>query len=1016
IQPDDKPPVFDVEPGDIELERGSDLLVLARFAKDARLPQELTLHVDSANEPVAMQQSLSDPIFAARVPEVRNDLTYRVGIGQHRTQTYRVTVFEYPELMRADAELTYPEYTTLTARRIEDVRQLAAVEGSRLRWRCQLNKPVASARLVTAEGNELALEPTPEDPTMVAAELTLTTTQRWRLVLVDDRRRENRDQPEFVATVVPNRPPELKLTFPRRDLKVSPLQEVPLEATVSDDFGVERWGLAYDLVGKRAGSIVLGEKLPAHQAHPGRQTMALEDLQARPDELLAWHIWAEDLGADGKLRRTTSDIFFAEVSPFDEIFREASSDDGPPGGEQAQADEALKLQKEIISATWNLRRRERPEALSPGYPADVRTIADSQQKAIDSLAEVRDKLQAAEPRAILDEVEQQMRSSLQALGTGAEGPSLSLLDEALPAQQAAYQGLLRLRARENRISRSKGAQGGVGASANGQNLDQLELKEDDARYESRQRAGEANQTPAEREREEFLKRLRELARRQEDANEKIKELQAALDAARDEETRRELERQLKRLRDEQRDLLRDVDQLKNDFEQPEHNQPLAEASRQLDATREDVRQASNALEKGETSQALTAGKRAESELDQLREDFRKQTASQYADEVRNLVDRARELDERQQRIGEQLADGDKRNGKPQAKSKGSLRPSEAADEASGGENPQLPQELERQQKELGALVDDARQLTERAEGNEPLLTKQLYDALREAHHTQTQRAVEMMHKLAAAGLNREAGKIAPRAEQGVQQLRERIEKAAESVLGDDVESLRRAQRDVEQLAQALAGEMARENSQPQASSNSSPSDDHKARDGKSTEEGQPSAEAKPRDKAKGSDKGKAPAKAAKTGDGNSPGETGAANNADRNGSATQVATQDNGNTTNDAAGPGGALNGPDWRQWSDTLRNVEEFVPGTRLRSAAARVREQAQSIRAESKRHSKPPNWNLVRETVYEPLIELQRELNEELLRRTEPETVVPLDRDPVPDRFGEAVRKYYERLGSGQ
>ena len=30
--------------------------------------------------------------------------------------------------------------------------------------------------------------------------------------------------------------------------------------------------------------------------------------------------------------------------------------------------------------------------------------------------------------------------------------------------------------------------------------------------------------------------------------------------------------------------------------------------------------------------------------------------------------------------------------------------------------------------------------------------------------------------------------------------------------------------------------------------------------------------------------------------------------------------------------------------------------------------------------------------------------------------QAAVPLDRDPVPDRFGEAVRRYYERLGSGQ
>ena len=43
-------------------------------------------------------------------------------------------------------------------------------------------------------------------------------------------------------------------------------------------------------------------------------------------------------------------------------------------------------------------------------------------------------------------------------------------------------------------------------------------------------------------------------------------------------------------------------------------------------------------------------------------------------------------------------------------------------------------------------------------------------------------------------------------------------------------------------------------------------------------------------------------------------------------------------------------------------------------------------------------------------------KQLDEELLRRASPEAAVPLDRDPVPDKFGEAVKRYYERLGSGQ
>ena len=71
--------------------------------------------------------------------------------------------------------------------------------------------------------------------------------------------------------------------------------------------------------------------------------------------------------------------------------------------------------------------------------------------------------------------------------------------------------------------------------------------------------------------------------------------------------------------------------------------------------------------------------------------------------------------------------------------------------------------------------------------------------------------------------------------------------------------------------------------------------------------------------------------------------------------------------------------------------------------------------MRAEFKRHSKLPNWDVVEEDVRQPLVELQRRLAEEIARRESPESLVPTDRDPVPQQYREMVRKYYERLGGG-
>jgi hypothetical protein len=123
------------------------------------------------------------------------------------------------------------------------------------------------------------------------------------------------------------------------------------------------------------------------------------------------------------------------------------------------------------------------------------------------------------------------------------------------------------------------------------------------------------------------------------------------------------------------------------------------------------------------------------------------------------------------------------------------------------------------------------------------------------------------------------------------------------------------------------------------------------------------------------------------------------------------------------AGGGGGLEsssplmGEDYVQWTDRLRDIEELVRDPELKAEAARVREAARDFRKEYKRHSKEPQWELVKKLISNPLQELQRRVQEELIRKTAKENeLVPLDSDPVPDRFRSELDRYFERLGGEQ
>ena len=108
------------------------------------------------------------------------------------------------------------------------------------------------------------------------------------------------------------------------------------------------------------------------------------------------------------------------------------------------------------------------------------------------------------------------------------------------------------------------------------------------------------------------------------------------------------------------------------------------------------------------------------------------------------------------------------------------------------------------------------------------------------------------------------------------------------------------------------------------------------------------------------------------------------------------------------------MTGRQFNQWSDRLRDVEEILQTPGLRLDVARVREQARTWRAEQKRHAGEPQWDLLEDQVINPLRIVQSRVAEELARLGPREAVVPVDRDPVPQKYSDLVSRYYERLGS--
>lgn len=1110
-----------VQPGDAEIERGTTLLVIARFR--GALPPDAELAIepsvpkphDVAGESAAaagagsepsvrdMTRSLDDPQYVGRVQAVASDLTYHVQFAGQRSPAYRITVFDYPELVRADADLRYPEYTRLEPKVVEDVRQVTAVEGTRLTLKFRLNKDVASARLVDRDGEEAALTRVTGAEPVYQFAYALERSQRFKLHLVDREGRKNKLPPEFVVNVTANHPPEIKIERPGHDVRVSPVEELEVKGAISDDFGMTGYGLSYSLGGEEPREATLAEANTQASGEPIEklqlaELIDFEALAAKPDQLVSYFIWAEDVGPDGKPRRTLSDMYFAEVRPFDEVFRqgeqptqqqqqEQQQQPGQQGAGQ-QAEQLAELEKQIVGAIWKLVRRETGDQPTAEFAADATAVAEAQQQAIDQLSELAAKLNDDQSQAFVEQAQEFMGKVQEQMTAAAADGELTPLRPALSAGQAAYQAMLKLKARQYDVSQSNQGQPGQSGSTSGANsasqrqLQQLELSADENRYETQSRAQNAANQNAQQldESRQILNRLRELARRQQDLNERLRELQSALQAADTDAEKQELQRQLKRLRDQQREILRDTESLDNDVQNSPNGRQLQEATEQLDQTRSRVQDASQALDEGQVSQALAEGARAEEQLNKLRDNFRQRTADRFTEEMQNLRNAARQLDERQQQLSQQLSELN-------ADNRRTLRESGPREELVGG--------LQQQQQELGETLQRMRDTVTEAEEPEPLLAGELYDAVQQVGREHTEEGLDMARQLIEAGVTSEAGDAMRQADRGIAELRERVDRAAESVLGDETEALRRANDQLEQLADELnqeiqnargqrpdaAGEQqaGRDRAEPtgsqrqqsaqaaaesdaqgeqqqgQRGSGQSQQQEQSAQqpgqlpDGRpadSTEEqsgSQPGGQqgSNPNGGAQ-SERGEQNSEAQSTqarrdgGGGGAGGEqTGdpragedseqqdgqrlgsvRSNGSGRGGNVRSGALEDLGDFFSGANQERGPISGEDFRNWSQRMREVEDMLDDPELSAEAARIRDRAEEARADYKRYSRSPDWSKLVEMVAEPLNELRANIDEEIRRKESPDALVPIDRDAAPPDFAEKVRLYYQRLGSGE
>ena len=179
-------------------------------------------------------------------------------------------------------------------------------------------------------------------------------------------------------------------------------------------------------------------------------------------------------------------------------------------------------------------------------------------------------------------------------------------------------------------------------------------------------------------------------------------------------------------------------------------------------------------------------------MQNLRDDLRKQTSSQFSEQMRQLRNQARDLTKQQDDIARGLD---------------SLNNSGHQALDNTAERQQVAQQMDQQQSALTNVLSQMRSVTEQAETSEPLLSKQLYDTLRRSDKMHTEDMLQVGAQLTERGFLPQAGEVERATRTNITAIASSVERAADSVLGSEADALRYAQKELDDLTRQMEREI-----------------------------------------------------------------------------------------------------------------------------------------------------------------------------------------------------------------
>jgi len=328
---------LEVTPGDRTLKAGGDVAIEATLAGRPVATVELCYRSPGSGEDWTKLSLAPADVPGDGPPQLLGtlsttlkdcaaDLDYRIVAGPVESPIYHLTVLHPLVLKKFEATIQPPAYTRQPVATVKE-RDFKVIAGSAICFRILLDREAQTAKLLlypvggaTKGAGSLPPVPLQIHGAELTGELTGVETEREYEIVAASADGMRLEPSRSRIRVQADRKPTIRFVQPNDQIEVTPIAEVRMKVEASDDFGLSKVGIVYQ-IGKGPKKTLYLHGDPKQPANlQVEATLALEDHQVSYQDGVTYYAFAED-NHPTRPQRTTTELQFLDIRPYKRTYQ-----------------------------------------------------------------------------------------------------------------------------------------------------------------------------------------------------------------------------------------------------------------------------------------------------------------------------------------------------------------------------------------------------------------------------------------------------------------------------------------------------------------------------------------------------------------------------------------------------------------------------------------------------------------------------------------------------------------------